>query len=299
MNWQAMAFDWNQARAFLATAEEGSLSAAARALGQTQPTLSRQVAGLEEDLGIALFERVGRSLVLTEGGMDLLEHFRSMAEAAARISLLASGRSQAIEGHVTITATDFTAMDSLPPILKTLRQLAPGITVDVIASNEVRDLMRREADISIRHARPEQPELIARKLGETTGQFYASREYLERFGRPASPTDIAHAEFIGFETTDRLVPFFNELGVPVTRDNFKVSSASSSVIRELVREGIGIGVLSREMAARMPELEQVLTDVPAFPIPIWLVTHRELHTSRRIRLVFDLLAKELTLPPRA
>ena len=89
-----MAFDWNRARAFLATAEEGSLSAAARALGLTQPTLGRQVAALEEELGIVLFERVGRSLALTQSGIELLDHVRAMGEAANRISLTASGRSQ-------------------------------------------------------------------------------------------------------------------------------------------------------------------------------------------------------------
>ena len=109
MNWQSMSFDWNQARAFLATAEEGSLSAAARAIGQTQPTLSRQVAALEQDLGVTLFERIGRSLSLTQSGLELLDHFRAMGDAANRISLTASGQSQAIEGRVSITATDVTA----------------------------------------------------------------------------------------------------------------------------------------------------------------------------------------------
>ena len=106
MEWQSVAFDWNQVRAFLVTAEEGSFSAAARALGLTQPTLGRQVAALEDYLGVTLFERLGRSLSLTQSGLELLDHVRAMGDAASRISLTASGQSQRIEGQVCITATD-------------------------------------------------------------------------------------------------------------------------------------------------------------------------------------------------
>lgn len=102
----ASAFDWNQVRAFLATADAGSLSAAARVLGQTQPTLGRQVAALEADLGVTLFERAGRGLVLTEAGADLLEHVRAMGAAADRVALAASGQSQEVAGLVRITASD-------------------------------------------------------------------------------------------------------------------------------------------------------------------------------------------------
>ena len=119
MKWDPVLFDWNQARAFLATAEEGSLSAAARALRQTQPTLSRQVTALEQDLGVTLFERVGRSLELTQAGIELLDHFRAMGDAARRISLTASGQSQAIEGHVRITAT-------LPSLLANIAETVAG-----------------------------------------------------------------------------------------------------------------------------------------------------------------------------
>ncbi len=100
MDWRAVKFDWNRARAFLVTAEEGSLSAAARALGLAQPTLGRQVDALEEELGVVLFERVGRGLTLTPSGLELLEHVRGMGEAATRVSLAAAGQSESIEGKV-------------------------------------------------------------------------------------------------------------------------------------------------------------------------------------------------------
>ncbi|MFV2054381.1 LysR family transcriptional regulator [Aliiroseovarius sp. YM-037] len=295
MSWKSIAFDWNQARAFLATVEEGSLSAAARALGQTQPTLSRQVAQLEEELDVVLFDRLGRSLKLTQAGFDLLDHIRAMRDAATGLSLAASGRSQAVEGRVSITATDFMATYALPSILKRLHAIAPGIEVDIITSNEVQNLLRREADIAIRHARPEQPELIAKLVNESSAHLYAATEYLDRIGRPERLPDLATADFIGFDPVERMIPVLNERGLPVTRQNFKFISASGSVYLQLVRQGLGVGIMSREMAALADGIEMVVPSFEPFPIPVWLVTHRELHTSRRIRLVFDLLAEALSV----
>jgi DNA-binding transcriptional LysR family regulator len=139
-------FDWNQARAFLATVDEGSLSAVARVLGQTQPTVGRQVAALEQELNVTLFERVGRSLIVTQSGRELLDHVRSMAKSAERISLAASGQSQTIDGQVRITASDVLSVWMLPPFLAQLRQLAPRLGIDVVAANDIRDIQRREAD---------------------------------------------------------------------------------------------------------------------------------------------------------
>ena len=154
MDWRSVSYDWNQVRAFLATVEEGSLSAAARALGLTQPTLGRQVAGLEAALGVTLFERIGKTLVLTAPGMELLEQTRAMGAAASRLSLAATGQSTSIEGHVRISASDSYAAHILPPILVDLARRAPGINVEIVVSNQISDLRRREADIAIRNFRP-------------------------------------------------------------------------------------------------------------------------------------------------
>ncbi len=216
MDWNSITFDWNQVRAFLVTAEEGSFSAASRALGLTQPTLGRQVATLEDRLGITLFERLGRSLSLTQSGLELLEHVRAMGEAASRVSLTASGQSQSIEGRVCITATDVMSMYLLPDALKRLREMAPAIEIEIVASNDVRDLRRREADIAIRHGRPEQPDLIARLLRETSIHLYASTDYLDQHGRPSSPDDLSEAVFIGFDQSDRLPARLNEIGLRLT-----------------------------------------------------------------------------------
>lgn len=294
MNWPSIAFDWNQARAFLATAEEGSLSAAARALDLTQPTIGRQVAALETELGVMLFERVGRSLTLTQSGIELLDHVRDMAEAANRISLTASGQSRTIEGQVRITASDMMSAYILPPALKQLRAVAPLLEIDLVATNDIRDLLRREADIAIRHVRPEQPDLIARLVREETAHFYAAQSYLEVHGIPTVTGGLAQHDFISFGDNDRMLEYLKPLGMGLTRDNFRLGSEAGVVAWEMVRNGLGITVMSAEIAAKFAGIERVLDEIDPFVFPVWLTTHRELHTSRRIRLVFDLLADFLS-----
>ncbi len=294
MDWQHVSFDWNQARAFLATVEEGSLSAAGRALGLTQPTLGRQVTALEQELGVVLFERVGRSLELTPSGVELLEHVRAMRDAANRLSLTASGQSQSIEGTVCITASDIFSVYVLPPAIRRLRELAPRLNIDVVATNDIRDLQRREADIAIRHVRPEQPDLVARLLKDTKAYFYASSDYLEKRGRPATVDELTAHDFISFGDVDRMIGYMAEFGLPLTRENFRVSSENGIFAWEMVRRGFGIVPMSEIVGDGTAEVERLLPNMEPFEVPIWLTTHRELHSSRRIRLVFDTLADHLS-----
>lgn len=292
MNWEQVNFDWNQARAFLATALEGSLSAAARKLKQTQPTLSRQVAALEAQLGVTLFERVGKQLVLTETGNDLLDHVRAMGEAAGMVSLRASGHSQAIVGEVRIAAGDGIASYVLPPIIERLRATYPEIVVDVVAENQLTDLKRREADIAIRHVRPTQPDLFAKKIKETSASLYAAKSYLKK--HPVeTKADLQDLNFIGSGNNQRFIDIFSTIGLEMNLGQFKVNSENTVVGWEMVRRGLGVGGMLDEIAAEFDDVERLLPDVPSLVVPFWLCTHRELHTSRRIRLVFDLLAESL------
>ena len=285
--------DWNHIRAFMATAEHGSLSAAARALGLTQPTLSRQVAALEDELGVMLFERVGRSLELTQTGLEMLEHTRAMGSAVDRISLAATGQSQTIAGEVRITAADIFSAYVLPSILKPLREIAPDLGVDVVAANDIRDLMRREADIALRHVRPEQPDLIARLVAEPEANFYASEDYLQQRGTPLTIADMSAHDFISFGDAAEMLGFFEPLGLKLTKDNFRVGSENGLVSWEFCREGFGIAVMGDHVARKTPGMVRLLPDMAPIVFLIWLVTHRELHTSRKIRLVFDHLAENL------
>lgn len=286
--------DWNQLRALLTTVEAGSLSAAARQLGLTQPTLGRQVAALEQDLGVTLFERVGRRLALTEAGQQLVAHLREMGAAAERVSAVAAGQSQSVEGVVRITAADVYAAYVLPPILRELRAAAPGITIEVLAVNSISDLIRREADIAIRHVRPEQDGLVARRCRDTDAHIYGAPDYLDRVGRPQRDTDLAAAEFAGsMEGNTDFIEEMRKRGVLLGPANFRLATQSGVAAWEWVRAGLCLSPMLDSVAKTTGGAEIVLPALESISVPVWLVTHRELHTNRRIRLVFDMLAEAL------
>lgn len=297
MNWRSVRFDWNRARAFLVTAEEGSLSAAARALGMTQPTLGRQVTALEQELGVTLFERVGRGLSLTASGLELLEQVRGMGEAANRVSLTASGQTRTIEGSITVTASEVNAAFLLPQALERLRREHPGIEVKLVATNALRDLRRREADIAIRSGRPTDPNLVATRLRDTPARLYATPHYLSRLGTPKTPAELSRADFIGFSDDDRFMNGMNALGFELSRKNFPIHTDNHLVLWELVKSGLGVGVIIEEVGDAEPLVARALPSFDPIPVPTWLVAHREVHTSRRVRVVFDLLAEHFA-PPR-
>jgi len=293
MNWDAISFDWNHIRAFLATVETGSLSAAARALRQTQPTLSRQISLLEEALGLTLFERGTRTMRLTEAGQELLAHVRGMAAAATQISRVATGQSQAIEGIVRITASDAMAAYALPPCLIALRAAHPGICVDLVPSNAMSDLTRRDADIAIRHVRPEQPDLVAKRISDIEISLFAAALYLDALGPRPDLASFADATFVGYGSPDHLIPQLTAMGIPVTARNFGVTTTNGCALYELVRAGAGISFLPVSVAEGRLGLRRILPDAPTFTMETWLVTHREIQTNRRIRLTFDHLAQTL------
>lgn len=295
MDWRSVNFDWNRARAFLVTAEEGSLSAAARALGMTQPTLGRQVSALEDELGVALFERGTRGLELTPTGTELVEHVRSMGEAATRLSMSASGQSQSIEGTICVTATEVVAAYVLPAIVRELRTAHPGIDVEVVASNATSDLHRREADIAIRAFRPTQQDLIGRRIGDMDVYLYAHPSYLKRLGNPTTPEGFADATFISIDRTDQYPAALRGLGLPVTRDHIRIVTESHIVLWELTKQACGIGVMPALIGDAEPSLVRALPNLDAIVVENWLVAHRELRNSRRLRTVFDFLAERL--PP--
>ncbi|MEQ9634678.1 MAG: LysR family transcriptional regulator [Devosia marina] len=287
--------DWNQMRALLTTVEAGSLSAAAKRLGLTQPTLGRQVAALEESLGLAIFERVGRNLVLTEAGQRLVADLREMGAAAERVALSAAAQSQSVEGVVRITTADIYAGHVLPPLLEKIRREAPGIIVQVLAVGQISDLLRREADIAIRHVRPDQDGLIARRCKDTAAYVYGTPALIETLGRPQTGTELARHDFVGaLENNDDFIAEMQKRGVPLGPDNFWLATQSGMTAWEWVCRGICLGPMVEAVARQTPEVEIAVPAIDPIPVPVWLVTHRELHTSRRIRLVFDMLVEHFS-----
>lgn len=295
MDWRSLKFDWNRARAFLVTVEEGSLSAAARALGMSQPTLGRQVSALEEELGIALFERNGQGMQLTPGGVQLVEYVRAMGEAAMELSLAASGHSDSIAGRICISATEVMAMMVMPALIKKLRRHHPSIVVELIASNESSDLKRREADIAIRSYRPTQPDLIARKLADITAALYATPDYLQSLPQPLTTDTLSQAEFIGFNGGDNrdYIHALGEFGLRLTEANFTVNADSHLVHWALTQQGLGLGVMPTAIGDQEPKVERAIAGRVFYKGEMWLVSHRELRMNKRVRAVFDLLAEAL------
>jgi len=294
MNWSAIRFDWNQVRAFLATAEEGTLSAAARELGLTQPTLGRQVTALEEALGVTLFERVGRALHLTEAGHALLVHVRAMGEAAHRVSLVAAGQSGVVAGDVRLSASDGLCAYLLPELLGGLREIAPEITLELIAENRISDLMRREADIAIRHVEPTEPDLIGRRLKNGAARLYASEAWVKANGVPKDLRELADADMIGADRAERMVSELTRFGVHLEGLKVPIRCENSGVTWEMVKAGLGISFMADSIAARTEGIVPIdVPGLPAIEFPVWLITHRELRTAQRIRVVYDYLADAL------
>ncbi|MFN3225656.1 MAG: LysR substrate-binding domain-containing protein [Hyphomicrobiales bacterium] len=192
-----------------------------------------------------------------------------------------------------MTATDLLSVSVLPRVLWPLREAAPGVRVRILTSSELENLTERDADIAIRHVRPDQPDLIARHLGDFRANLFATSEYLDRVGRPESLRDIADYDFVGNADPERLMAPLHNMGIPVRPESFVMSSANGVVAWELVKAGYGVSMLPEALADAEPTLERVIADFPTLEFPIWLVTHRELQTSRRIRIVFDTLARGL------
>ncbi len=296
MNWSPLKFNWNHIRAFLVTAEEGTLSAAARALGMSQPTLSRQVAAFEKEMGVTLFERVGQRLVLTDSGVKLLENARAMGDAAMKFSLGVSGQSLQIEGLVLISASELDAVFRLPKIIAKLRKQEPAIDIEVIVTNETSDLQRREADIAIRSFRPTQKDLIAKKLGEEVVWLYGTPDYLSKLPDVSKVSELTDIQIVGFDRSSMVLDVLNQQGWQLSKKNFQLNTASQLLQLQFCKEGLAVIFFPQDLGDKDPDIIRAFEDIgPALKLPIWLTCHQELRTNLRVRRVFDFLAEELSL----
>ena len=285
--------DWNLIKSFVTVAETGSLSAAARKLAASQPTIGRHVAELEQALGVTLFRRGRRGYALTEAGSTLFERGRAVSEEATAFSRLALGSVEAIEGTVRIAASEVVAACVLPAMTARLAAEEPGIEVEIVASNQVENLLRRDADIAIRMVKPAQNELIARKVADIPLCACAAKAYLDRRGRPAELADLADHDLIGFDRSDDIVRALAAFGLPVARSAFRFRSDNQIVLWQALRAGNGVGFAQLPLAERDPLVETLLPGLMLPVLPVWLAMHRDVRTSVRIRRVADFLLEEL------
>lgn len=287
------AIDWSLIHAFLAVAETGSLSAAARTLGTSQPTLGRQVKMLEAQLGADLFHRRPKGVEPTETGAALIEHARVMRDAANRIALSAAGRAARLEGTVRITASVAIALHHLPSLIAGIRESEPAIQIELVPSDTSSNLLFREADIAVRMYRPRHLDLVTSHLGEVELGLFGATSYLDRRGRPTRRADLLGHDFVGYDTNPAILDGFREAGTAVSRDWFATRCDDNAVYWELVRAGCGLGFAQACIGRACPDVEVIHTDFVLPALPVWLTTHEAMRHTPRIRRVWDILAEGL------
>jgi DNA-binding transcriptional LysR family regulator len=284
-------FDWSLVRSFLAVLDAGSLMGAARQLGAQQPTLSRHIAELERQLGAPLFERTGRGAAPTAMALAIADAARQMHGGAEALSRCLAGAREATSGSVRITTSQVAASYLLPPVLAALRQAEPGIQVELVASNALSNLLRREADIAVRMVRPVQSSLVARKLADLPIGAAAHERYLARAGMPRRPADLAQHTLIGYDRDTTIERGFAALGLPLDKQAFALRTDDQVAYGRLVAQGAGIGFVALYNLAHWPGVVPVLPMLQIPPLPCWLAVHREIRGNRVVRRVYDFLAE--------
>ena len=282
--------DWALVRSFLAVMDAGSVSAAARATQGHQPTLSRHLTELETQLGVALFERTGRGVRPTAAGLEVLPAARQMQAAAEALARSVTRGREATRGTVRITASQVVATWLLPSLVAEFQRAEPEIAIEIVSSNAVQNLLRREADIAIRMVRPDQGSLIARKVGEVVIGAYAHADYLAAHGVPRTPADLLGHRLVGYDRDDAILRGFARMGVALTPANFVVRTDDQVANAQLVAAGAGIGFAADYLAAMWPDVHQVLPELAIPPLPCWLTVHRELRGNGVVKRVYDFLA---------
>lgn len=286
-------FDWDLIRSFLAALDHGSLLGAARALKASQPTLGRRIGELETQLGLPLFERTGRGLKPTAAALALADSARHMEQAAWQLAQGVSQTQSSLSGTVRLTASTTVSCYVLPGILAHMRRVLPDIQIELVSSNAVNNLLRREADIALRMVEPQQTSLVARRVGQVGLSICAHDSYLQRCGEPRQPADLLQHVLIGYDQDDLIIRGFRNHGFDLNKHHFGVRCDDFIANWKLVQAGIGIGFVADCVARTDPQVRTVLPDLPIPPLPMWLAVHREVRGNPRIRAVYDFLASAL------
>lgn len=293
MDARLQTLDWAAIQVFLAVADTGSLSAAARQLGQSQPTLGRKVRALEARLGLTLFLRQPRGLVLSDEGRLILDPARRMARAMGELALTAAARDDRLAGTCRVTASQMVATRVLPPILARIRAELPQLQIELVASDDTDSLMYRAADIALRMYRPAQPDLIARHLGDVPLGAFGATAYLDRVGRPERVEDLAHHALVGYDRSDLILREIARLGLPPDRARFATRCDDQVTYWELVRAGCGLGFGQIPLIRDDDRVEQVLPGLDLPVLPLWIAAHESLRPTPRVAAVWDRLAAGL------
>ncbi|MCC5968994.1 MAG: LysR family transcriptional regulator [Pararhodobacter sp.] len=285
---------WDHWRSFIAVAEQGSLSAAARVLGLRQPTVSRHIDLLEQSTGTTLFLRSPQGLSLSDIGQQMLPEARAMAASAAALERAASAPVDAARGIVRLSASEVVGAEILPSVLGNLLAIHPALEVELVLSNRNDDLLHREADLAVRMTRPAQTGLVARKIADVRIGLFAHTRYLAARGTPRSVAELAGHVLIGPDRDSVALAALAEAGIARRMVQFRCDRESAQI--NAIRAGMGIGALQAGIARAAPDLRPVLADRLSFGLECWLVMHADLRNNARVRLVTEYLSAHL---PRA
>jgi DNA-binding transcriptional LysR family regulator len=285
----SISLDWSLLPAVLSVADHGSLSAAARQTGLSQPTLGRQIRAAEAALGGPLFDRHARGLSPTDLMQTLLPHLRNMQEAAEALKLQAAGQAEATTGTIRLTASHVVSGFLLPPILARFRETHPGLSVELAPSDTTQNLLFHEADIALRMYRPTQLDMVTRHLGDLPIGLYATRDYIARRGRPEGLHDILDHDLIGYDRSDLIIEGFRAAGLPVTRESFALRCDDQVTYWHLVLSGAGIGVGQRAVASQSAEVVDLFPDADLPRLPVWITAHERLRHTPKVDALWSAL----------
>jgi len=285
--------NWEWYRSFLAVLETGSLSAAARAIGLTQPTLGRHVANLEAALALTLFTRSHDGFAPTEAALELKPYAADVAATAAALRRVASSHGTGVRGAVRVSVSEVVGVEVLPPILAALRERHPLLVVELVLSNQVDDLLRREADIAVRMLAPRQDALVAKRVGAIELGLHAHERYLAAHGKPRSLAALAGHALIGYDNENAFIRKWQERYPAFARNALAFRADSDLAQLAAIRAGLGIGVCQAALAAREPALVRVLRPQFALTLETWVAMHEDLRDSPRCAAVFAALAQGL------
>ena len=288
-----MSPSWDHFRSFLAVLTEGSLSAAARRLRLSQPTLGRHIGELEAELGTALFTRSPSGLEPTDTAKALRPEAEAMAAAAEALIRAASGEANEDRGTVRLTASEVVSVEVLPPILAAFHETHRDIAIELVVSNRNEDLLRRDCDIAVRMVPPVQAALVQRHVGAIEIGLHARRDYLDRHGTPATLADLTGHGIIGYDTETAVIQQLQRLGLIPKRESFALRTDNDLAHLAFIRAGYGIGVCQVGLARRDPRLVRILAEAFSLPLDCWLAMHEDLRRVRRMRRLFDHLADGL------
>jgi DNA-binding transcriptional LysR family regulator len=282
--------EWDDLKHFLAVARSGSLSEAARALKISAATVGRRIAALERRLGARLFDRAQTGYRLTESGEAIRLKAEEVEEAILSVEREAFGRDLRAAGKVRVATAEDIAAIVIAPKLAEFHRSHPGIVLEIVAGWDVVNLTRREADVAIRTVRPAHGDFVIRQAGVWHCAVYVSRAYAK--GRKLKPgiVDMSGVDVIDWteESTFRGGHWFDDHARGATL----VFAANSRHIQYAAcRAGLGAAILPCLAADHDPELIQIIPPERVRAIDLWLVAHRDLVRTARVRAVMDFLTE--------